>query len=116
MSGTTTSEISSCTCRECQDDPTGAIAVLHAQINLFASTLNEKQRRLFAGLEANRRGRGGQKQVAEVLGLSVRTVRRGQRDLMQAKKTPGMRRPGGGRKRVEKNARHPETAGGAAGR
>ena len=95
-------EIPRCTCNECQSDPTSATAILHAQMNLFASTLNEKQRRLFAGLEANRRGHGRQKEVAEVLGLSAPTVRCGQQELAQAEITPGVRRPGGGRKRVEK--------------
>lgn len=97
-------KIHRCTCSECQSDPTGASAVLHAQMNLFASTLDEKQRRLFAGWEANRRGRGGQKAVAEILGLSTPTVRRGQRELAQGEITPGVRQPGGGRKRVEKNS------------
>ena len=92
-------EIPLCDCDECRSDPTGATAVLHAQMRLFASTLNEKQRRLFAGLEANRRGHGGQKKVAEILGLSTPTVRRGQRDLAQGRITSGVRRPGGGRKR-----------------
>ena len=92
-------EIPLCDCDECRSDPTGATAVLHAQMKLFASTLNEKQRRLFAGLEANRRGHGGQKKVAEILGLSTPTVRRGQRDLAQGRITSGVRRPGGGRKR-----------------
>jgi len=92
-------EVPLCDCDECRSDPTGATAVLHAQMKLFASTLNEKQRRLFAGLEANRRGHGGQKKVAEILGLSTPTVRRGQRDLAQGRITSGVRRPGGGRKR-----------------
>jgi len=98
----TTTEIPRCTCSECQSDPTSATAILHAQMNLFASTLDEKQRRLFAGLEANRRGHGGQKEVAEVLDLSTPTVRRGQQELAQAEITPGVRRRGGGRKQVEK--------------
>jgi len=96
------SKIPRCNCSDCRNDPTGATATLHAQMKLFASTLNEKQRRLFAGLEANRRGRGGQKKVAEILGLSTPTVRRGQRELAQGDITPGIRRPGGGRKPVKK--------------
>ena len=71
-------------------------------MRVFASTLNEKQKRLFAGLEANRRGHGGQREVAQILGLSAPTVRRGQRELAQGEITPGVRLPGGGRKRLRK--------------
>lgn len=95
-------EIPRCDCSECRSDPTGATAILHTQMRLFASTLNEKQKRLFAGLEANLWGHGGQKKVAQILGLSTPTVRRGQRELAQGEITPGVRRPGGGRKRSSK--------------
>lgn len=79
--------------------------ILHTQMKLFMSTLDEKQKRLFAGLEANRVGYGGQKIVAEILEMDPQTVRRGQRDLEQANITPGIiRQSGGGRKRVEKKA------------
>ena len=78
---------------------------LDAQMKLFVSTLNEKQKRLFAGLEANRIGHGGQKVVAERLEMDPQTVRRGQRELEQANIIPDViRQPGGGRKRVEKKA------------
>jgi hypothetical protein len=90
-----------CVCKKCQDDPTGPTAILHAQMRLFMSTLDERQRRLFAGLEANRNGHGGQKAIAEILGVSLKTIRRGQRELEQAEVRPGIRRPGGGRKRIE---------------
>lgn len=80
-------------------------STLHNQMKLFMSMLNEKQKRLFAGLEANRIGHGGQKIVAEILGMDIQTVRRGQRELEQSNIVPGtIRQPGGGRKRVEKKA------------
>lgn len=100
MSAVTSSD--QCMCSECQRDPAGDVAALHSQMRLFASTLDEKQRRLFAGWEANRRGRGGQRVVADILGLSTRTVRRGQQELEQARIASGVRMPGGGRKRAEK--------------
>lgn len=78
-------------------------SILHTQMKLFMSTLNEKQKRLFAGLEANRIGHGGQKIVAEILEMDPQTVGRGQQELEQANIIPGIiRQPGGGRKRVEK--------------
>ena len=92
-----------CLCKECQDDPAGPTAILHAQMRLFMSTLDERQRRLFAGLEANRNGHGGQKAVAEILGISPKTVQRGQQELAQAEIGARTRRPGGGRKRSKDN-------------
>ncbi len=76
---------------------------LDTQIKLFMSTLNEKQKRLFAGLEANRIGYGGQKIVAERLEMDPQTVRSGQRELEQTTViSDAIRQSGGGRKRVEK--------------
>jgi len=78
---------------------------IETQMKLFMSTLNEKQKRLFAGLEANRIGYGGQKIVAERLEMDSQTVQRGQRDLEQGNISPDViRQPGGGRKRVEKKS------------
>lgn len=45
-----------------------------AAVILFLSSLNEKQRRLFAGLESMRMGRGGDQRISEWTGLSVHTV------------------------------------------
>jgi len=79
---------------------------LRAAIVLFFSMLDEKQRRLYAGLEALKTGRGGDTIIAELLGLDVGTVARGRRDLlMQDVETERVRKKGGGRKPVEKKAR-----------
>ena len=47
----------------------------------FLATLNEKQRRLYAGFESLRLGRGGDVVVARRTGLNVKTVARGRREL-----------------------------------
>jgi hypothetical protein len=74
-----------------------------AAIVLFLSTLNEKQRRLYGGLESLRLGRGGDRRVAELLGLDVHTIARGRHQLMRRDiDLERVRRPGGGRKPVEK--------------
>lgn len=76
---------------------------LKAAILLFYSLLDEQQRRLFAGLESIKLGHGGDRVVAEFLGLDAHTVARGRQQLLdQNVTTDRTRRPGGGRKRVEK--------------
>jgi len=76
---------------------------LKATIVLFLGLLDEKQRRLFAGLESLKLGRGGDVLVAEALGLDPATVARGRHDLLENKLDPGrVREAGAGRKAVEK--------------
>lgn len=79
---------------------------LRAAIVLFFSLLDEKQRRLYAGLEALKTGHGGDTRIAELLGLDKGTVARGRRELLeQDVETDRVRRAGGGRKPVEKKLR-----------
>ena len=79
---------------------------LRAAIVLFFRQLDEKQRRLYAGLESFKLGRGGDIQIAQLLDLDVHTVARGRRDLFDGEIQPGrVRRPGGGRVPVEKKHR-----------
>lgn len=76
---------------------------LRAAIVLFFSMLDEKQRRLYAGLEALKTGHGGDTRVAELLGLDPGTVARGRRELLaQDVDRERVRKAGGGRKPVEK--------------
>jgi hypothetical protein len=78
---------------------------LRAAIVLFSSLLDEKLRRLYAGLEALKTGRGGDARIAALLGLNVGTVARGRRELLDKDVEVGrVRRAGGGRKPVKKNA------------
>ena len=73
---------------------------LRAAIVLFFSILDEKQRRLYAGLEALKSGH------AELLGLDVGTVARGRRELLEQDiEVERVRATGGGRKPVEKKRR-----------
>lgn len=79
---------------------------LRAAIVLFFSLLDEKQRRLYAGLEALKTGRGGDTRIAQLLGLDVGTVARGRRELLeQDVEFERVRGAGGGRKSVEKKRR-----------
>ncbi len=76
---------------------------LQAAIVLFYSLLDEKQRRLYAGLESLEWGHGGDRQMAELFGLDVDTVARGRAELLSGQVLrERVRRVGGGRPRAEK--------------
>jgi hypothetical protein len=76
---------------------------LKAAILLFYSLLDEQQRRLYAGLESLKLGRGGDRQLADFLDLDSHTVARGRQQLLaQDVEVDRARRTGGGRKPVEK--------------
>ena len=76
---------------------------LKAAILLFYSLLDEQQRRLYAGLESLKLGRGGDRHLAGFLDLDPHTVARGRQQLLaQDVEVDRARRAGGGRKRVEK--------------
>lgn len=78
---------------------------MRAAIVLFFSLLNEKERRLYAGLEAAKLGHGGDRKIAELLGLECHTVAKGRRELFGNKVERGRtRRAGGGRKKTEKKS------------
>ena len=79
---------------------------LKAAIILFFSLLDEKQRRLFAGLESAKMGHGGDYKMATLLGLDVHTVARGRTELFAFPvEWASVRSPGGGRKLTEKKHR-----------
>jgi len=79
---------------------------LNAAIILFYSLLNEKQRRLYAGLESFKLGHGGDRKIAEFVGLDVHTVARGRRELFAGDvEQEGVRKKGAGRQPVEKKRR-----------
>jgi len=76
---------------------------LKAAIVLFHSLLDEKQRRLYAGLEAYKLGHGGDERIAQVLGIDRHTVAKGRRELLSGDiSTQRIRQTGGGRKPQEK--------------
>ena len=54
---------------------------MRPHLRAFLATLNEKQRRLYAGFESLRLGRGGDSIVAGWTGLNLKTVARGRREL-----------------------------------
>lgn len=79
---------------------------LKVAIVLFFSLLDERQRRLYAGLESLKLGHGGDRRLADVLGLDPATVARGRRELLSREvASDRVRSKGGGRKPVEKKPR-----------
>jgi hypothetical protein len=93
-----------CRCLTCQQQPDSPTAEAHRAITWFLASADERSRRLLAGSLALQHGRGGIALAARITGLSPPTIRRGRHELAQAPSLPGgrVRRPGGGRKSVEK--------------
>jgi len=76
---------------------------IKAAIILFYSLLDEKQRRLYAGLESLKLGHGGDQKMAELLDLDPHTVSKGRQELLRHEfESQRVRRRGAGRKAVEK--------------
>jgi hypothetical protein len=69
----------------------------------FFSVLNEKQRRLYLGLESIRLGHGGDVRMASIAGVNVKTVSRGRRELLSKQiDLDRIRRKGAGRPTLKK--------------
>lgn len=91
----------------CRQHPYGQVAVQHQAINRVLASLDERNRRRFAGLLALQSGRRHISLVSQITGLSRMTIYRGQREIERsdANAHGRVRAPGAGRIRVEKN--HP---------
>jgi len=78
-----------------------------ALLVLFCSMLNEKQRRLYAGLESLKLGHVGDAHIASILGIDPHTVAKGRKELMDVDltATDRVRAPGAGRSPQEKKRR-----------
>jgi hypothetical protein len=74
-----------------------------ATVLLFCSMLNERQRRLYAGLESLKLGHGGDVYIASLLGMDPHTVARGRQELIHGDLSRDrIRAEGGGRLPQEK--------------
>jgi len=92
-----------CKCPVCREKPSSLLAMRHRELNRIFLGTDERTRRLLAGFLATEYGRGGISRLACITGLSLPTIRRGQRELRQESPVePGrVRRLGAGRKRTE---------------
>ena len=94
-----------CQCPACLASGENPTKEVHRQMLRFFHSLGERQRRLYAALEAGKFGRGGLTLLSLITGLHVQTIRRGLRELDSPPSDLSpqrSRRPGGGRPRVEK--------------
>lgn len=81
---------------------------LKASLIIFFSMLDEKQRRLYAGLESLKVGHGGDKYISEVFDINEKTVSRGRKELLEQKvEVDTIRKKGGGRKEIKKKFQTP---------
>jgi hypothetical protein len=110
-------EIQVCRCPDCQQGLPSEVVEEHRAINQLIAILDEKWRRLFAGFWATVYGRGGIERLAVITGWSRTTIRRGRSEFLppESTDTSHIRKPGGGRKRIEKKtSRHREGVGSIA--
>jgi len=100
-----TESIHKCQCKICTQPEAYPEKELHHEMNLLISRLDEQQRRWYVGLEAKKFGHGGAKELSQITGMNVDTIRRGRAELEDnlANRPPDrIRLPGAGRPPVEK--------------
>ena len=99
--------IHQCQCEKCQSPDPYPEQADHHRMNLLLSRLDEQQRRWYVAVEAERLGHGGTEHLSRITGMNVNTIRKGRRELandLAYRPTDRVRKPGGGRKPVEKKS------------
>jgi hypothetical protein len=72
-------------------------------MRMLLSVLNEKQQRLYLGLESLKLGWGGDVRISRMSGVNVKTIARGRRELLAKDiSCERIRRPGAGRPSMKK--------------
>jgi len=85
---------------------TGRVREIKTRYRTLAALMDERMRRQWAATEAQTYGWGGMSAVCEATGMSRNTIRRGMAETAERKRRPkaalsaGLRKPGGGRKRL----------------
>jgi len=100
-------DVHRCQCPHCLDPQPHPDQVIHRQVNLLFSRLDEQQRRWYAAVESTRIGHGGDCFISLVTGLHVDTIRRGREELadsLDGRPADRVRLPGGGRPALEKKS------------
>ena len=101
-------EIHECECNSCQAGDDEAVKAYHRQINLLMSRLDEGQRRWYVATLSSEPGAPSDEVLAQITGLSSKTIQRGRHDLegeLGEVNLGRQRRGGGGRQKAEKKTR-----------
>jgi hypothetical protein len=79
---------------------------MRESMRLLLSVFNEKQRRLYLGLESMRVGHGGDVKISRITGVHVKTIALGRQQLLERNVTvERVREVGGGRPAIKKKRR-----------
>lgn len=79
---------------------------IRESMRLLLSVLNEKQRRLYLGIESMRLGHGGDVKISRITGVNVKTIALGRQQLQAGNVTAErIRTVGGGRPSVKKKTK-----------
>ena len=77
---------------------------LKAALIMFFALLDEKQRRIYSGLESMKIGKHGDKVISGIFNINVKTVSKGRKELLEMDiNTDTVRSKGWGRKSIKKN-------------
>jgi len=101
-------KIHTCECDICQAGEDEAVKTYHRHINLVLSRLDEGQQRWYVAALSSEPGAPSDEMLAQITGLSSKTIQRGRHDLEGELGEVGQgrqRRVGGGRKKAEKKTR-----------
>lgn len=104
----TSLDVPLCQCPRCLQEGDHPERLLHQQMNLLLSRLDEAQRRWYVAVESNRIGHGGDRLLSQITGMDEKTIRRGRAEVAAslADCPPNrIRQPGGGRPKIEKKTR-----------
>jgi hypothetical protein len=79
-----------------------SIEVIAERYEKLSPVLDERMRRIWAGVESSVIGFGGIAVVSKAIGISRNTIVRGEQELedIKGKEFAGVRQPGGGRKKA----------------
>jgi hypothetical protein len=101
-------EVHQCECAVCQAGQEGEVIAHHRHINLVLSRLEEAERRWYMASLSSGPGAPSDQVLAQISGLSDKTIARGRHELEANLKdaTEGrQRQAGGGRKKAEEKIR-----------
>src|SRR5947207_14208450 len=100
----TSLDVPICQCSRCRQEGDHPERVLHQQMNLLLSRLDEAQRRWYVAVESNRIGHGGDRLLSQITGMDEKTIRRGREEVAASLAdcpADRIRQVGGGRSKSE---------------